>query len=361
MGRSFGQLLNRILSSVIFVGFGSIVVFSIWKEWHESPQRGFHDQEGTVMSHSVKLDMSRWKDADPAPLKLESEVVLAGNRRVSVADCFESADDAWSAASARPVESRQSFFASPDQTVFVWIRRPAFPVWPLLFVSAFVLVGISVWVPFRRIFSTEVALPVVVSVSFLSFGVFLMSMAVISITTGIRASSWPSVKYEEIGTQRLNSGKRGAEATAFRYAYADRNFETVVREKPSADGTCRVNPDKPWVTVLCINLGGSIVAILFALPFLAGGVCLPVMVYANRPDRKKTMNEQPWYRVLVSAFALIFGGSIVSVFVIFCGIAFQEGKGFAWFLAAFLLPFVYVIGKAAKGFVAEFRAWLRVR
>lgn len=353
-GRSFGQLLKRILGSFIFIGFGSLAVLLIWKEWDESPQSHFQPVEGVVSDHSVRIDMSRWKEANPAPLRLDSQVLLDGGQRVIVSDFFESADDAWDAALAKPADSRRSFFASPYGQTFVWSRHPSFPLGPLLFVCTFVLLGISVWVPFGRIFSTGFIGPIVVAIAFLSIGVFVTSKVMASTTKGIRASAWPAVKYEEIGTQRLKTGKRGSEATAFRYNYADRSYETVVRGRPSPDGMCRVNPDKPWVTALSVGLGANVLALFFAVPFLAGGLCLPVIFYANSPNRK-ALTTQPWYRVFTSAFVLVFTGSIVSVFVVVCGIGFKEGKVFAWFLAAFLLPFVYLVGTAAKRFMTELR------
>jgi len=125
-------------------------------------------------------------------------------------------------------------------------------------------------------------LPVVVSAVFTIGGSAFVIRAMSKTAESFRASRWPSVEYEEIGSQRLKSGKRGVNATAFRYSYMGQTYETVVREKPAPDGMCRVDPERPWIAALSTNYWVSAAGILLGLPFLAGGIGVGVILYRRR-------------------------------------------------------------------------------
>jgi hypothetical protein len=268
--------IGRSIGGLVFVAFGCIALFSIWSEWLQAPQRAFHPKAGKVLSHDVVLDVALWQKADPAPLRLDSTVLL-GEREIRVNDYFESSDDAWSAALARPPATAHTFFASPDERVFVWRRLPAFNLGVSAAAVVCVLVGVVACFPAR-----DRSLPIIVSVTLLvGGGVFAFHGSKLTVRS-FMASDWPAVRYEEIGNQRLKSGRRGANATAFRYTYAGRTYESVVRTKPPSDGVCRINPDKPWIAALNTNYLVNAVATLFAVPFLAGGVFFLVAIYRNR-------------------------------------------------------------------------------
>lgn len=282
------QAMNRSgstrLVGLLFVAFASFALFSMWKEWHQSPQRNFLAATGKVLGHSIAIHELAWMSADPEPIRLSSNLFSDG-QEILVSDYFESADDAWAAAEIRPAGSQQTFFADANGQKAVWRRLPKFRIALFLFVSIFLLLGLSASLRETSRFSFGKVAPIAIGVVFCVAGGGFTADAIKSMVRSFKAAGWPEVNYEIIDTKRLKSGKHGVTATAFRYTSSGQKFETVVRSDLSADGKCRVSPEKPWMVAFNTNYFVATAAMLPGLLIMAAGGAANVLSY--RESRRK--------------------------------------------------------------------------